>query len=365
MNKFRFYFILFFTTIILFSCSKDDNKEVPITPPKPYAEQYTLDIVAIEDYLKTHSITVTNNPGGTIDQDVAITKIPVGGTEPSIWSYKDSATFPKLLSRDVSLHDITYKLYYLVIREGVKDVTGIGGESPSNVDAVFVAYKGNLLDGTVFDSSNNGQNQWNLDGYQPHDGGFPVITGWSEAFPKFKTGQIVSNVDGTLSYTNFGSGMIFIPSGLGYYNEAKTKVPAYSPLVFSVKLYSVKRFDHDGDGIPSYQEDVDPAHDGYMYSLAKGVVNPDDTDGDEVPDYKDVDDDNDNYTTKLEITKPTGTNSGLSLYFPYNPIVDNPFTTVDETETKGVPEYSATGNPDYTSPSRKRIYLDKDHHTAK
>jgi hypothetical protein len=36
--------------------------------------------------------------------------------------------------REVSLHDITYKVYYLVLREGT-------GVSPCNVDGVLASYK--------------------------------------------------------------------------------------------------------------------------------------------------------------------------------------------------------------------------------
>jgi hypothetical protein len=55
-------------------------------------------------------------------------------------------------------------------------------------------------------------------------------------------------------------------------------VPSYSPLVFSFKLFELQRLDQDGDGIPSYLEDLDG--DGYSRVLATGVLNPDDTDGD-------------------------------------------------------------------------------------
>ena len=36
-------------------------------------------------------------------------------------------------------------------------------------------------------------------------------------------------------------------------------------------------------------------------------INPDDTDGDGIPNFVDIDDDGDNYTTKLELKKPDGT----------------------------------------------------------
>ncbi len=314
MNKFKFYFIVLITTFSLFSCSKDDTP-AEITPPRDYTAQYNTEIADIETYLKANYIKVLDHEGYQDDQDVTIIKIPVGGNQSSIYSFLNSDSFPKLLSRDISLHNITYKLYYLVLREGKKDdVSGFGGESPSNVDAVFSSYKGNLLDGTVFDFSNNGQSQYNLDGVN-HDGGIGVIRGWSEAFPKFKTGWLSSNTDGSIGYHDFGTGLMFLPSGLAYYDIPKDKVPEYSPLVFSIKLFSLKRFDHDNDGIPSFKEDI--YNDDYMYDYRNLFNYPtfpedkiryaDDTDRDGIPNFLDVDDDGDNYTTRLELKKPDGT----------------------------------------------------------
>jgi hypothetical protein len=364
MNKFKFYFILLITTVSLFSCSKNDSAKVE--PPREYSVQYATDITDIEDYLKTNYFTVVNHPGFVDDQDVTITKIDAA--QPSIMSYLNAATYPKLLSKDVNLHNIVYKLYYLVLRPGV-------GESPCNVDGVLTSYRGTYLErsaatdtppsalsATLFEEVKYPQQMLSL---------YTVIKGWSETFPLFKSGTSNVNADGTVTHNDFGAGVMFIPSGLAYYNTGSSTIPAYSPLVFSFKLYDIQRLDQDADGIPSYQEDINK--DGFVYdyrntvqsSPADTILYADDTDKDGIPDFLDVDDDGDNYTTKLEITKPAGTNSGLSLYFPYDPIIDNPLTTVDETETKGVPEYSAAGTPDYTSPNRKRIYLDKDHHTAK
>jgi hypothetical protein len=368
MNKFKFYFILSITTLSLFSCSKNDSVE--ITPPRPYAEQYITDIADIEEYLNTYYISVVNNPGKRDDQDVTITKIPDGGTQPSIMSYKDATTYPKLLIRNVRLHDVDYKLYYLVLRPGT-------GESPCNVDGVFTSYRGDYLkrvtETTSTASSITATKFEELKYPQTFFSLSSTIAGWGETFPQFKTGTYTKNTDGTLSYYDFGAGVMFLPSGLAYYNTGSASIPAYSPLVFSFKLYELQRLDQDNDGVPSYQEDLNG--DSYVYLYANTVNYPtapddtiryaDDTDKDGIPDYFDIDDDGDNYTTKLEITKPTGTNSGLSAYFPYDPIVDNPLTTAIETETKGIPEYSATGTPDYTTPTRKRIHIDKEHHTAK
>ena len=88
---------------------------------------------------------------------------------------------------------------------------------------------------------------------------------------------------------------MFLPSAFGYYNQSLSSIPAYSPLVFSFKLYAVKRADQDGDGVLSYLEDING--DGYLNKL-------DDTDGDGIPDYLDIDDDGDGVLTKNEIKDP-------------------------------------------------------------
>nr|WP_315158945.1 FKBP-type peptidylprolyl isomerase [uncultured Flavobacterium sp.] len=346
MSKIKFYFILLIATIAVSSCNKDDDNDIEVTPPIPYADQYPKDIAAIEDYLKTHYISeIVNNPGFPNDQDVTIKKIPEGENHPTLWSYLNSPNLPRLTSRDVVYGDVTYKIYTLLIREGIPGGTSpAGGEYPCNVDGVYCGYKGTLLDGTVFDSSNNGQKLWNLDGNGASDAtGWGVVRGWSEGFPQFKTGWLSSNADGTISYNDFGVGVMFLPSALGYYNVAKTDIPAYSPLVFSIKLYALKRYDHevntvngvsysDPDGIPSYQEDLDG--DRYMYTFASGVPNPDDTDKDGIPDYKDFDDDGDGYATRGEVKDKDG------KVYPFDLIPD------------------CSGNQ--TNPARLKRHLDKE-----
>lgn len=300
MNKFKYYFIVIITSLFLFSCSKDDNSYTP-EPLRDFQEQFTADNTTIEEYLNTYSFEVINAPGEQRDQDVIFTKITDPDNEASIMSYLDSNTFPKLLSKEVKLHDITYKLYYLVLREGT-------GESPCNVDGVLTSYRGQYLykstvsevttlTATEFEEVKYPQSFFNL---------YEVVTGWSEVFPEFKTGNNVpykdsdGKEDGTLVHTDFGAGVMFLPSGLGYYNTGQGSIPSYSPLIFSFKLYAINRSDLDGDGIPSYLEDLNG--DGYVYTLADGVSNPDDSDGDGIPDYLDIDDDGDGFTTRSEIT---------------------------------------------------------------
>jgi hypothetical protein len=320
MNKFKFYFILLITTVSLFSCSKNDTEE--ITPPRAYADQYATDIKDIEEYLNTYYLNMDLTDPNFADKDVVMTKIPVGGTQPSIMSYKDATTYPKLLSREVSLHSIKYILYYLVLREGV-------GESPCNVDSVLASYRGDYLQRSVATGSDSSVTATQFEEVKYPQSFFDLsstITGWGETFPKFKTGTYTSNPDGTITYNDFGAGVMFIPSGLAYYNSGSGSIPSYSPLIFSFKLYEISRLDQDKDGIPSYQEDNG---DGYVYYLATGVENIDDTDKDGIPDFLDVDDDGDKYTTKLEIT-----NAATGLVYPFALIPDCSGNTTDPARVK-------------------------------
>ena len=311
MNKFKYYFILLITTVSFFSCSKNNTSTAP---PRDHTAQYVSDNTDIEEYLNTYYMTVTNDAGMADDQDVTFTKITDPTNQRSIMSYLNASTYPKLLVREVSknmlIHNVAYKIYYLVLRPGT-------GQSPCNVDGVLTAYHGEYLErlstttngvtttpltSTLFEEVKNPQSFLSL---------YSTVIGWSEIFPQFKTGTYSSNADGTVSHYDFGAGVMFIPSGLGYYNTGSGTIPAYAPLVFSFKLYEIERLDQDNDGVPSWLENLVDAQgnrDGYMYDYrntanysSATTINTNDTDGDTIPDFLDVDDDNDGYTTKLEI----------------------------------------------------------------
>lgn len=375
MNKFKYYFILLLAGIAIVSCSKDhdDPETVPL---RDYKEQYKADNDSIVKYLNTHYIKEV-----TANFDITIEKIPAGGTQTSIMN---QTVYP-LQSRDVYNHDVTYKVYYLSLNKGT-------GEAPMNTDRVFASYTGSLLNGTVFDSSYGVGRSFELYMYAAQS----VIDGWGEIFPQFKTGTpSAPGPDGTITYTDFGAGVMFLPSGLGYYGSGQESIPAYSPLVFSFKLFSLQRLDHDFDGVFDYQEDLNG--DGYVYDFRDTARYPtppttmvaDDTDKDGIPDYVDSDDDGDGFSTYYEITKPAGQigfgvkdgqpyNYGASTYYFWDPVVDNPSTpNADETEPRGIPRRptgplknpadptESIDNPksfvddDYTATGRLRIHLDK------
>lgn len=309
MNNIFKTFGLLVLIVFFGSCRKSDTIEV--TPPVPYAEQYPIDAAAIEDYLETHSYS---------DVDDELVNLESGQV-----SLKDDTrmTF-KIVNRD----DVEYKIYYLVLDEGLANA-----ESPIRVDSAFVKYKGNLLNGTVFDLAVSPV-WFKLD---------EVVLGWTEIVPKFRTGETTVGTDGSVTYSSYGKGIMFLPSAFGYYNSSVGSIPAYSPLIFNFELINQRHRDHDQDGILSINE---------YYNAAGDLM---DTDGDKVPDYLDIDDDGDGVLTKQE-TRFSYTDTDNSIkyeYYPFNgAAVDDPSTPYDD--TRGIPSCSG----DFTSETRLRKYLD-------
>ncbi|MFN3909367.1 MAG: FKBP-type peptidyl-prolyl cis-trans isomerase [Flavobacterium sp.] len=267
---------------LLFSCKKDDDIDPP-PPPRDRAEVYNEDIDKIEEYLKTHYMIVS-----PVTFDVTILRIPENGNQVSIWDQtnfplqhmvikNDSRTFtPQNLPIGVSIDDpVDYKVYYIKFNEG-------GGIAPHQMDSTYVDYKGWRLNNETFDAVSNPV-WFNNEA---------VVSGFRQFLPLLKSAVSVnSNPDGTVNFQNFGAGIVFLPSGLGYFNNAQLGIPSYSCLVFSVKVKRVVRRDSDRDGVLNIDEDIN----------GNGNLYDDDTDGDGIPDFLDVDDDGDNVLTRREI----------------------------------------------------------------
>ena len=345
MNKFKFYFILFSLTLLLFSCDKSSSdSSIPI---RKFSVQYAADIAIIEDYLNTHYLDYTN-------QEVIISKITETDVHPSMMSLLNSETYPKLLVKEVALDDIIYKVYYFKLRADNPSDTAI---APSRADEVLTSYRGSYLNytsvtenevttttlnSTLFEYTPNPTIYFSLD---------RVVRGWTEIMPLFKPGNKIDVEGEPISYTDSGAGIIFIPSGLGYYNRTQPGVPSYSPLVFSFNLLQVKYGDQDQDGILSNDEDLN----------GDGDFTNDDTDGDGIQNLYDVDDDGDGYFTLTETKRPNVMINNISTpngNYPFNgAAIDDPLTLLID-ESQGVPNCSA----DFTSPTRLRKYLDPSCH---
>ncbi|WP_165748752.1 FKBP-type peptidyl-prolyl cis-trans isomerase [Cellulophaga sp. Z1A5H] len=282
-----FYFLAI--NLIFISCKKDDDAIV-VAPPTDLSEIIVDDEAALQAYFSTHFYNYEDfeNPAEDFDYEIVIDTISGGNSTKT--SLLDSEGFGfktvTVKSENVGItegdEEIDHKLYYLIARQG-------SGPSPTFADSTFVRYQGELLDGTIFDSS-TAPIWFNLPS---------LVTGFSQGITAFKAGeQGFVNEDGTVEVANYGIGLIFMPSALAYYSAPQTNIPAYSPIFFKIDLLAVNQTDHDNDGIPSYLEDVD----------RDGRLNNDNTDSvDEekafvfIPNYLDPDDDGDNTPTSEEI----------------------------------------------------------------
>ncbi|MFC4095920.1 FKBP-type peptidyl-prolyl cis-trans isomerase [Euzebyella saccharophila] len=99
-------------------------------------------------------------------------------------------------------------LYYIINEQG-------DGAQPTSSSDVTVAYKGYFLNGSVFDQSSESGITFNLQ---------QVIPGWTEGITYFNEG---------------GSGMLLIPSHLGYGSFDYNGIPGGSVLIFDINLISV------------------------------------------------------------------------------------------------------------------------------
>lgn len=350
-------------TLILFSCGKADD-DITYEQLRYYGPQYATEKAMIENYLKSHYIEqLVSNPGQPDDQDIKISPIPQGDTSKvALW---DS---PMLHYKDVDFNLLTYRVYYLTLREGV-------GESPSRVDEVLTAYTGYYLS---TDGSATIDTRFE---YTPTPNAYfgltATIKGWQEIMTLFKKGTATPGEGpNPVVYNDFGAGVMFVPSALAYYNTAKATsdtsitIPSYSPLMFSFKMYDMRRLDQDNDGVLSIYEDRN----------GNGIFTDDDTDGDGTADYLDVDDDGDGFLTRFEIKHTVNdpiNNILYNFYYPYNgAATDDPATLFDDTQ--GIPrkftgetveilpatvpkQYwtkPAADGSDFNDPTRLRRHLD-------
>jgi hypothetical protein len=323
MNKFLKIFFLVAISVLVVNCN-DDEEETTTKPEvvNDFLLQYKVDNDKIIDYLQTHSVTVDSEFNPTF---VAVNN----GSLSSIWiSNLNNPSNPiQLLERKfiskLSGIEREYTIYYLKFNQGV-------GQRPTNLDDIYASYKGSLLDlnTTVFETNNNPEFFGIL---TKRDIRTALISGWAQILPQFSAALVTTNSNGGKTYSNYGAGAMFLPSGFAYFQGtiAGIEKTEYSPLIFSFKLNGVSQVDNDNDGVLSVNEDLNGDY--YIDTIN------DDTDKDGRVDAFDPDDDGDNFLTSFEIKKP----------------IDSP----------GSPNYLFNDIPDCsgntTNPSRLKKHLDK------
>ncbi|MCK0109114.1 hypothetical protein MWU58_07410 [Flavobacteriaceae bacterium S0825] len=275
--KFRYYLLALLSLSLMFNACNKSEDDDPTEPTNVVdrGEQQIIDNDSLIGYFQTHYFNsgyFVNNPNASM-HDLIITKLEEGETVPD-----DHVLLIDSLDhmrRTTVFSETDYEYYVLKLNQGP-------GDTPNFSDTVRLNYSGNLLDESVFDNSINPVD-FDLTG---------LIRGWALAIPEFSTSEsFVENGDGTVSYYNPGIGAMFLPSGLAYFSGVSPGIPIYSPLVFKFELYQTRVNDHDGDGVPSYLEDID----------GDLNVTNDDTNANTVADYNDPDDDGDGVATFNEL----------------------------------------------------------------
>lgn len=296
------------------SCRKDDGGvDATALDERDRAEQQVIDKDSLLGYFETHyynSSVFAGNLNPSII-DLVISKLADGETVPA----DHTLLMDVIETRNTVYFEVDYEYYILRLNQG-------GGEDrPHFTDDVRVNFSGNTLDEFIFDSSVN-----------PIDFDLAtLVSGWGRVLREFNVAEsYVENGDGTISFTNAGVGVMFLPSGLGFFSSGPSSIPIYSPLVFRFDLFQTEVNDHDLDGVPSYLEDLDGDLD----------ITNHDTDENGVQNYLDADDDGDGTLTieeDLEDIDPNVDSNG-------DGILDNDFDgdgdpTNDDTDGDGIPNY--------------------------
>lgn len=278
MKNTKFLLQAFIALLILNACKPDDGPGT--IPVRDAAEVYAEDLVELQSFLDTHFYNYEEfqaNP--TADLEVLFDTIAAANSSKIPLSQQVET---KTLRRS----GIDYNYFILRTRQGD------GDGRATFADSALVSYKGYLTNKTVFDSSTNAI--W-FDLPQAIDGFVAGVSEFNDAT------AAVQQPDGVITFVGSGIGAVFIPSGIAYFNQFRTGIPSYSPLIFTFKVRKVVETDHDGDGILSKYEDLN-GDNSVRTSLG------DNTDGDVNPgfNYLDADDDGDGIPTIFENADPNG-----------------------------------------------------------
>ena len=313
--KLKLNILLISILFVGFSCGDDGADNVIEVPEADRTEQQVIDNDSLVGYLQTHYVneSILINNQSILFNDFEINELPEDGNLPD--PDQNTLLIDLVQTFTTTYFDVEYEYYILKVNQGGSD------NSPNFSDKVRVSYEGTLMDNTVFDSS-----------ITPVDFDLTsTIAGWGRVLPEFNNAEdFIINSDGTVTYNNPGIGIMFLPSGLGYYSAAAGSVPLYSNLIFKFKIYQSEFNDHDFDNVPSHLEDLDGDFD----------LTDDNSDDDSFADFVDGDDDNDGTLTIDEDLEP---DTDLTLDRdgdgdPTNDIGDGDPTN-DDTDGDGIPNY--------------------------
>ena len=273
--------------VTVLSCQKDEEETFEIEL-RDRTEEAATSQQEIETYLSTHFYNYEEFQNPTPDFDMKIIFDTIAGANTDKIPLMDQVSSKTV--KDALEEDLSYKLYYLTAIQG-------GGESPNFPDLASITYRGTYLNNDTNDSNGNPINSSDI-----FDSAFSplrldlntIVVGLRDVLVEFQAAaDNIANPDGTTTYTNFGVGAAFIPTGLGYFFSTDNGIPIYSQLIFTFQMMESQVGDQDSDKIPSIYEDIN----------SNGTVFDDDTNNDGEPNFADADDDGDGRLTINEVVE--------------------------------------------------------------
>jgi hypothetical protein len=353
---------LVFFGVIIYSCCKDDE-ELAQRIPTDRGEQYIVDKAKIENYLKSHRMEID-----PVTLEVTLIKLtqeqidnPLLYEEEGIISlWGQDGTQANLPARQelIRKHDardyrttaltriddnVDYTLHYFVINEG-----GVSGGSQLD-------YKPH-----VYDSLLCGYKNWNLEKDVMMEREFAprwfdlqnqiAVSAFRQIIPTINIASGFTENNGQVTFQNFGSVLVFVPSGLAYFSSgAGSNVQPFDCLGFQINAYNMKRKDSDfivgngtnlgarNDFIPNIFEFNHLDFNNIMIfdPVTKQTLDlwSFDSDGDGVPNFLDADDDGDSVLTRREIRKKyDGLTCSLPKWYDTNGIFQNVYNAIPYNE---------------------------------
>jgi hypothetical protein len=345
----RLSLILLTLTMVLISCSSDDDNGSTFVAADR-TEQQVIDDAVILQYLSSHYYNSSFFETGSDFKytDINISELPVdlnGEYEAMPDPTNNTLLIDAVETRTATYYDVEYKYYVLSLNQGGGDTP----EFPKFTDFVRARYEGSSIneevggEEEVFDSAVTPVGL-NLQSDFVTIAG--VIKAWQLVMPTFSAAENFDiGMDGNVVFTNPGLGMMFVPSGLGYFSGSTTGA-SYDNLIFKFELLQTDTVDHDDDGVPSYIEDLNDNLD----------VEDDDTDEDGFFNFIDNNDDGDNVFTidELITTVYPSVASEDDLTLAENEFIRSRVVNTDGSitfKTVTIADSNNDGVPDYLDPS--------------
>lgn len=191
--------LLFVASSALVSCSETDGVEDPYANWEERNQKY-------------------------IDS-IAVVAKAAQGTEPGQWKIIRSYKLPPLnLGQEGDVNDY---VYCKILKAG-------DGVTPLFTDTVGVNYRGEMINGTVFDQSYTGELKPGLAIPAKFALNSNLITGWPTVLQQMKVGD---------------RWMVYIPADLGYGASTTSGIPGYSTLIFDIDLDDVYPLKSNGRSV--------------------------------------------------------------------------------------------------------------------